>query len=287
MRDPLPKLLKPACIVLAALFAMQIGRIVMRSNPLSGVEIPAVPTLTNSTNAAEPDPSVRAMRPSITNNTPGAVSNVMNSPQAGSTNPALATNVATATGISNQLAPTFLAPTNQLPATIATVPSSSNAAVQPDTMPGLAVVAHSSTNAAVSNSPPTTTRASSNTPAIAMASQSRPSIRPAATRPPPELPLDVRARIDRVYESELLAPIIRPMPAALMGIAGQHAMLRSSSGQSALVKEGDSVGDMKLVRIGINRVLVEEKGEQKELMIFEGFGGESLKKTTQDETVRK
>jgi hypothetical protein len=63
---------------------------------------------------------------------------------------------------------------------------------------------------------------------------------------------------------------------ALLGIAGEDAFLRTASGQTGLVKEGDSLGDLKLLRIGINRVLVEENGEKKELTIFSGYGGESL-----------
>jgi hypothetical protein len=56
-----------------------------------------------------------------------------------------------------------------------------------------------------------------------------------------------------------------------------------------MVKEGDALGEIKLLRIGINRVLVEQDGQQKELMIFSGLGGESLlpKPTaTSDETTK-
>ncbi len=63
---------------------------------------------------------------------------------------------------------------------------------------------------------------------------------------------------------------------ALLGIAGNIAFLRASNGQTGLVKEGDSLGDLKLLRIGINRVLVEAEGQKKELMIYSGLGGESL-----------
>jgi len=94
-----------------------------------------------------------------------------------------------------------------------------------------------------------------------------------------ELPREVKARVDAIIESEILAPMMRPLPAALLGIAGQDAFLRSSNGQTGLVKEGDSLGGMKLLRIGINRVLVEEDGQQKELMIFSGLGGTSLMPT--------
>jgi hypothetical protein len=92
----------------------------------------------------------------------------------------------------------------------------------------------------------------------------------------PDLPIDVKARVDRIVDSEILGPVIHPMPMALLGIAGNFAFLRAPSGQTDLVKEGDSLGSIKLLRIGINRVLVEENGEKKELTIFSGFGGESL-----------
>jgi hypothetical protein len=66
----------------------------------------------------------------------------------------------------------------------------------------------------------------------------------------------------------------------LLGIAGNQAILRSAGGQTGLVKEGDSLDDLKLLRIGTNRVLVEQNGEKKELMIFDGYGGESLLQNT-------
>jgi hypothetical protein len=102
-----------------------------------------------------------------------------------------------------------------------------------------------------------------------------------------KLPPEIQARVDRVTDSEILAPVVRPMPMALLGIAGQVAFLRSPSGQTGLVKEGGDLGEIKLLRIGINRVLVEQDGQKKELMIFSGLGGESLlpKSTdTSDET---
>ena len=91
-----------------------------------------------------------------------------------------------------------------------------------------------------------------------------------------DLPPEIKARVDRIYESEMFGQIMRPQPMALQGIAGNSAFLRSPSGQTGLVKEGDSLGEIKLLRIGINRVLVEQDGKKTELTIFEGYGGESL-----------
>jgi hypothetical protein len=93
-----------------------------------------------------------------------------------------------------------------------------------------------------------------------------------------------QARIDRITESEILGPVMRPLPMALLGIAGEVAFLRSANGQTGLVKEGDSLGDIKLLRIGINRVLIEQDGQKKELTIFSGYGSDSmLQKDTSNE----
>ena len=90
------------------------------------------------------------------------------------------------------------------------------------------------------------------------------------------LPPAVQARVDRIVESEILGPFIRPMPMALLGIAGEDAFLRAPDGQTGMVREGAELGAIKLLRIGTNRVLVEENGEKKELTLFAGMGGESL-----------
>lgn len=94
----------------------------------------------------------------------------------------------------------------------------------------------------------------------------------------PPAPLDplVQARIEKIVQSELLGPVQRPLPMALLGIAGADVFLRAANGQSGLVRVGGEVGGIKLLRIGINRVLVEEAGVKKELTIFNGAGSESL-----------
>ena len=92
----------------------------------------------------------------------------------------------------------------------------------------------------------------------------------------PDLPPAIRARVDRIYQSEIFGPIIRPQPVALLGIAGKDVFLRAPSGQTGLVREGEELGGIKLIRIGTNRVLVEEDGQKRELTLFSGFGGETL-----------
>lgn len=92
----------------------------------------------------------------------------------------------------------------------------------------------------------------------------------------PELPPVIKARIDKITDSEILAAVMHPQPMALLGIAGNVAFLRSPSGQTGLIKESETLGELKLLRIGTNRVLVEQDGQKKELTIFSGYGGESL-----------
>ncbi|HYE33116.1 MAG TPA: hypothetical protein VEH27_16940 [Methylomirabilota bacterium] len=90
------------------------------------------------------------------------------------------------------------------------------------------------------------------------------------------LPPEVAAIIEKIKNSQLLGPEMRPPPMALLAIAGQDVFLRAANGQTGLIREGEELGGIKLLKIGTNRVLVEHEGQQKELMIFSGFGGESL-----------
>lgn len=92
----------------------------------------------------------------------------------------------------------------------------------------------------------------------------------------PDLPPAVQARISKITDSEILGPVMHPLPMALLGIAGDVAFLRSDSGQTGLVKPGDSLDDIKLLRIGVNRVLIEQSGQKKELTMFSGYGSDSL-----------
>jgi hypothetical protein len=91
-----------------------------------------------------------------------------------------------------------------------------------------------------------------------------------------ELPPLIQARVDKIIDSEIFGPVVRPMPLALVGIADQEAFIQATNGQVSPVKEGGETGGIKLLRIGINRVLVEQDGEKKELTLFDGIGGTSL-----------
>jgi hypothetical protein len=97
-----------------------------------------------------------------------------------------------------------------------------------------------------------------------------------ASKPASDLPTAVQARVDKIVQSEILGSVVRPMPMALLGIAGKDAFIRGPDGQTGLVREGETLGTLKLLRLGTNRVLIEHEGQKKELTLFSGFGSETL-----------
>jgi hypothetical protein len=99
-----------------------------------------------------------------------------------------------------------------------------------------------------------------------------------------ELPPAARARIDRIVQSEILGAVVKPQPMAVLGLAGADAFIRTPSGQTVLLREGEETNGVKLIRIGTNRVLIEHEGQQKELTLFSGFGSESLLPKTTNRT---
>ncbi|MCI0744300.1 MAG: hypothetical protein L0Y58_02740 [Verrucomicrobia subdivision 3 bacterium] len=100
--------------------------------------------------------------------------------------------------------------------------------------------------------------------------------RSSSGRKKPDLPPAIQARVDRITQSEILGAVVRPLPMALLGIAGQDAFLRAPNGQTGLIREGEELDGVKLLRVGTNRVLVEHEDQKKELTLFSGFGSESL-----------
>lgn len=92
----------------------------------------------------------------------------------------------------------------------------------------------------------------------------------------PKLPAEVTARVDAVYKSEIFGPVPRPLPMAVMGLIGDNVILRTPTGQEKLMGIGDEAGGVKILEIGINRVLIEQEGKQKELTLHRGYGSESL-----------
>ncbi len=327
MRNRVELILKIACVLLGALLLVQVVRAALRSNPLAKISIPSVPTLagTNApadskgTNAAggkvltqsSTNAATNLVKATLTNVSPSQ-SNRMEPPVAAAPEKQRTNTVAVVeTEKPTTNAPVPIAETKAetnfvsktdfatngintnvvLSADSATPGTNGQARLQGE-KPGtnsnaMLAAGMSGTNNVVPGTSKKPPGAGSRPNMAMMGMPGMPGM--GGGKPLPELAPAIKARIDRVYESELLGQVMRPMPAGLMGIAGNMAFLRASSGQTGLVKEGDSLGAMKLVRIGVNRVLVEEGGEKKELMIFNGYGGESLlsKKETPDETTPK
>ena len=265
-------LLKILCATLTVVLVAEVARVVLRRGPLTAATIPAVPTL------------------SATTNTPVAVAGHPSAP--GRTGPAPQP-ASSPTNAPGAAAPPHL-PQAALVAKGTNAPLTTNA-VAPQAIAAKGTNASPATNAAAPQAAATGTNALN--PQAPLPAPSEPATTPAASLPPglppgvilaggppgmggpvpaPALPAEVQARITRITDSEVLAPANKPPPMALLGIAGHDVFLRTATGQAGLVKLGDELDGVKILKIGVNRVLVEDHGEKKELTIFEGFGGESL-----------
>ena len=287
-------ILKIACLMLAAVLLYQLVQIGIRLNPLTHVTVPDLPSLPAET-ASQPGPAAvfTAMPPVLAGKgsnspVPSVGTNAPTSAVANGTNVA-PTNALVQTGTNSP-------PPPKLAAVETNPPPPSAAASQPTNVPPMPVSAgpgtnqppSAGTNSVASQSPsPRTVSATPGPMAMGMPRGFNPNQRMMMSPPGAvSLPPAIQARVDRIVESEILGPFIRPQPAALIGIAGDFAFVRAPTGQTGLVKEGDDLGGLKLLRIGTNRVLIEEQGQKKELMIFSGYGGESLlpKQDTSHET---
>ncbi|HUC83590.1 MAG TPA: hypothetical protein VL970_00245 [Candidatus Acidoferrales bacterium] len=301
LRDQAGQIARIVCLVLAGLILYELAGTVLRWNPFHGVTVPALPALAAVTNA----PPVTTHAPKLlatggikgtnqppktaaTNSSPPVAAAQTNSTPIGSAgkethsiiraeSKVIGTNT-----ITNALASTVAnASTNVATNRIAKLEAKAGNGTNPtpamlasnDRTNLLAAGARTGTNAASGAVSPRGAPSPAANPAM-LGVGFNPMQPPGAGAP--LLPPAIRARIAKITESEILAPVVHPMPMALLGIAGEFAFLRATSGQTGLVKEGDTLGDIKLLRIGINRVLVEQGGQKSELMIFSGYGGESL-----------
>jgi hypothetical protein len=273
VRERWEKILRIFCLVLAGLLVYRVA-MVIKHGPLTGLTIPQVPALID-TNAVASAKGTNGPSPSAANKGTNATNIVIaaNSGKNGTN------------GGTNQLV--AKAGTNS-PASGKPIVATTNLAIA--AKPG---DTNLSTNMAAANG--TNGSALKGTNGVAAAGGKRGTNGPpqvvAGNFPPgfpggpgmrggpsqlPELPPLIQGRVNKIIVSEIFAPMMHPMPAELMGVAGNYAFLRSSKGQTGMVKEGDSLGGLKLLEVGINRVLIEEDGEKKELMIFSGFGSETL-----------
>ncbi len=72
------------------------------------------------------------------------------------------------------------------------------------------------------------------------------------------------------------APVKQKPPPALIGFVGDAAIIRSPGGREDLVRAGGEIDGVKVLEIGVNRVLIEYQNKKLELMVYAGQGGESL-----------
>jgi hypothetical protein len=292
MRERAEQILRIACLILAAFVVYELAGIALRLNPFHGVSVPALPALAAATNS--PPGGGRG-----TNLVVSKTAAVKGTNQ-----------ISAATNAAPQAA---VAGTNSASPPVPVAAETNSAAHHELAKTETNLVPHLETKVNETNSAPSTTAVENGTNLLAAASSAGTngtsvssrtnSVKPGARsnsppqmagmnlnsplpprKPGSDLPPAVQAQISRITDSEILGPVVHPLPMGLTGIAGDVAFLRTATGQTGLVKEGDSLGDLKLLRIGINRVLVEEDGQKKELMIFSGYGGDSLLSTnTPDE----
>ncbi len=289
MLDRKELVLKIVCGVVGALVLYRLVLVVVHINPLYHVRIPALPSLASNAVAEASVKGTNSPGQSVKPGTNGVGQASRNQ----GTNHLPQTTTRTG-GLSNSLshATNVAAVGTNLPVgSTSLLTGSSNSLAQ-----------STNTVASVTNSPPASgqpTPAANARPPAELAGMMPPpgplpgmppgglpsmppGARPGTAKPGPALAPELQSRIDRVIDSEILAPVMRPMPMALLGIAGNTIFFRAPNGQTGLIKQGEELGGVKLVRIGINRVLVEEQGEQKELTIFAGLGGDSLISTTKN-----
>ena len=280
MRERYEMALKIACAILAALLLAQVVRVAVRRNPLAGLKIPAVPVL-----AADAPDGAKA-----TNSPPasGVAAQKTNAARADAKSTNSIANLAAgkagtnliSTGSAEKAASNSVAP--QKMAKDATNSVSSHAPGKTETnMFALAASGRNGTNIVAGTNSAAGTNSTARRPGggarpdMAMMMGMNPFGRPGGKKAA-ELAPAIQARVDKITDSEILGPVFHPQPIGLLGIVGNVAFLRGASGQTGMVKEGDEMGGLKLLRIGINRVLVEQDGQKKELMIFSGYGGETL-----------
>jgi hypothetical protein len=73
-----------------------------------------------------------------------------------------------------------------------------------------------------------------------------------------------------------LAPQKKESPPVLLGIAGDCALIAAPDGARGIVREGGELHGVKILRLDINRALIEYKGKVEELTMFSGLGSTSI-----------
>lgn len=298
LRERAEQVVRILCLILAAVVVYELAFVALRWNPFLGVTVPELPTLTAATNAPSGGAHATNLMATATQKGTNAASHPpsTNAPLVVGTGGTNSTSHPLTPGTgSNSIARTEASTAGTNSTAVTSTKASTNAITKLETKSGgtnpvsTMVSTNTGTNLALAASTSDTNAATQKpkkkrTGGASMAEMAgMPGMPGMGFNPfgPPgkhgiDLPPALQARVNRITDSEILGPVMHPLPMALLGIAGEYAFLRSDSGQTGLVKEGDALADLKLLRIGINRVLVEQSGQKKELMIFDGYGGESL-----------
>lgn len=95
---------------------------------------------------------------------------------------------------------------------------------------------------------------------------------PAPPRTAAKIPPEVQTHIDAIQTGGMLGQLPQPLPLALLGIGGDDAFIRTANGQTGLLRVGEELGGVKLLRIDINQVVVEMEGQERTLELFPGLG---------------
>ncbi|MEI6076380.1 MAG: hypothetical protein WCS94_12435 [Verrucomicrobiota bacterium] len=270
------KIVRIVCLILGGLVLWQLTALIFRANPLGHLTIPTVPTLsTNGDVTAKPAAAHAGFMPNLATNAVVAKPPATNG---SATNSMVLTNPVLSRVANTQIVAALINwPTNA-------VSGGTNAlGVVTNKMTGRetnGVVALSGTNGL--DKPKRILPEGMMNLAAMSGMPAGMGMFPQPGKASGKLTPEIQSRLDKIVDSEMFAPVMHPLPMALMGIAGELAFLRSASGQTGLVKPGDSLGEIKLLRIGINRVLIEVNGQKQELTIFEGYGGESLMPKSND-----
>jgi len=247
--DRFERAIKFACIGLGVLLGCRVVAAIFTMTSLSGLTIPPLPTLAAATNEAPKNIVVATNGPAAKTNAVAVTNTLPGTNAIARTNSIRVTNALAGTNPS--------AATNPLAGTNGASQGKNSAGIQ-------------------------TAQAGAPTPRRGGRGRRGGMFGGA---PPVQLPPEAQARVDRIIESEVFGALMHTQ-LALLGVAGDQAFIQATNGMSGPIAVGGDMGGVKLLRIGINRVLVDDGGEKKELTVFDGVGGESLmpKETNQPST---
>lgn len=87
---------------------------------------------------------------------------------------------------------------------------------------------------------------------------------------------EVKVAVTIIKKSGVFGSPPKPRPSSLIGIAENVAFIQTPSGSVQGIEIGQTIQNVKVIKIDTNRVLIEENGKQRELTIYSGMGSETL-----------